>query len=32
LSHVDPAHRLITLESPDVALLDRLFGGADTRV
>ena len=32
LSHVDPTHRLITLESPDVALLDRLFGGADTRV
>jgi tRNA threonylcarbamoyladenosine biosynthesis protein TsaE len=32
LSHVDPAHRLITLESPDVALLDRLSGGADTRV
>jgi tRNA threonylcarbamoyladenosine biosynthesis protein TsaE len=32
LSHVDPAHRLITLESPDLALLDRLFGGADTRV
>ena len=32
LSHVDPAHRLITLESQDVALLDRLYGGADTRV
>jgi tRNA threonylcarbamoyladenosine biosynthesis protein TsaE len=32
LSHVDPAHRLITLESPDLAMLDRLFGGADTRV
>jgi tRNA threonylcarbamoyladenosine biosynthesis protein TsaE len=32
LSHVDPAHRLITLESPEVAMLDRLFGGADTRV
>jgi tRNA threonylcarbamoyladenosine biosynthesis protein TsaE len=32
LSHVDPAQRLITLESPDVAWLDRLFGGADTRV
>jgi tRNA threonylcarbamoyladenosine biosynthesis protein TsaE len=32
LSHVDPAHRLITLESSDNALLDRLFGGADTRV
>jgi tRNA threonylcarbamoyladenosine biosynthesis protein TsaE len=32
LSHVDPTHRLITLESSDNALLDRLFGGADTRV
>jgi tRNA threonylcarbamoyladenosine biosynthesis protein TsaE len=32
LSHVDPTHRLITLESPENALLDRLFGGADTRV
>jgi tRNA threonylcarbamoyladenosine biosynthesis protein TsaE len=32
LSHVDPARRLITLESPENALLDRLFGGADTRV
>jgi tRNA threonylcarbamoyladenosine biosynthesis protein TsaE len=32
LSHVDPAHRLITLESSDKTLLDRLFGGADTRV
>ncbi|MDP9231474.1 MAG: tRNA (adenosine(37)-N6)-threonylcarbamoyltransferase complex ATPase subunit type 1 TsaE [Actinomycetota bacterium] len=32
LSHVDPAHRQITLESPENALLDRLFGGADTRV
>jgi tRNA threonylcarbamoyladenosine biosynthesis protein TsaE len=32
LSHVDPAHRLITLESPDLAMLERLFGGADTRV
>ncbi len=32
LFHVDPAHRLITLESPENALLDRLFGGADTRV
>ena len=29
LSHVDPAHRQITLEGPDTALLDRL---ADTRV
>ena len=32
LSHVNPTRRLITLESPEVALLDRLFGGADTRV
>jgi tRNA threonylcarbamoyladenosine biosynthesis protein TsaE len=32
LFHVDPAHRQITLESPENALLDRLFGGADTRV
>jgi tRNA threonylcarbamoyladenosine biosynthesis protein TsaE len=32
LSHVDPVHRLITLESPENDLLDRLFGGADTRV
>src|SRR5262249_9049563 len=32
LSHVDPARRLITLHSPDLSLLDRLPGGADTRV
>jgi tRNA threonylcarbamoyladenosine biosynthesis protein TsaE len=32
LSHVDPAQRQITLDSPDNALLDRLSGGADTRV
>ena len=32
LSHVDRGLRLIALDSPDVALLDRLFGGADTRV
>lgn len=32
LSHVDPARRLIALHSPDDAWLDRLFGGADTRV
>jgi tRNA threonylcarbamoyladenosine biosynthesis protein TsaE len=32
LSHVDEAHRQITLESPENALLDCLFGGADTRV
>jgi tRNA threonylcarbamoyladenosine biosynthesis protein TsaE len=32
LSHVDPAHRLISLESTEEALLDRLFGGADSRL
>ena len=32
LSHVDPAHRLIRLESQEPSLLDRLPGGADTRV
>ena len=32
LSHVDPAHRLISLESTEKALLDRLFGGADSRL
>jgi tRNA threonylcarbamoyladenosine biosynthesis protein TsaE len=32
LSHVDPAHRLIELESSEEALLDRLFGGADSRL
>jgi tRNA threonylcarbamoyladenosine biosynthesis protein TsaE len=32
LSHVDPAHRLISLESSEKALLDRIFGGADSRV
>jgi tRNA threonylcarbamoyladenosine biosynthesis protein TsaE len=32
LFHVDPAHRQITLESPESTLLDRLSGGADTRV
>jgi tRNA threonylcarbamoyladenosine biosynthesis protein TsaE len=32
LSHVDPAHRLIALESEELSLLDRLLGGADTRV
>jgi tRNA threonylcarbamoyladenosine biosynthesis protein TsaE len=32
LSHVEPAQRQITVESPENALLDRLFGGADTRV
>jgi len=32
LSHVDTAHRRLTLESEDSSLLDRLPGGADTRV
>jgi len=32
LTHLDPDQRTITLESPENALLDRLFGGADTRV
>ena len=32
LSHVDRARRLIALESSENTLLDRLFGGADTRV
>jgi tRNA threonylcarbamoyladenosine biosynthesis protein TsaE len=32
LSHVDAAHRLIALESEEPSLLDRLAGGADTRV
>jgi tRNA threonylcarbamoyladenosine biosynthesis protein TsaE len=32
LSHVDAAHRLISLESVEPWLLDRLPGGADTRV
>jgi tRNA threonylcarbamoyladenosine biosynthesis protein TsaE len=32
LSHVDPDHRRITLQSSDTTLLDRLSGGADTRV
>jgi tRNA threonylcarbamoyladenosine biosynthesis protein TsaE len=32
LSHMDRAHRLITLASPEPTLLDRLSGGADTRV
>ena len=32
LTHMDPAHRQITLDSPDNDLLDRLSGGADTRV
>jgi tRNA threonylcarbamoyladenosine biosynthesis protein TsaE len=32
LSHLDRDQREITLESPDNMLLERLFGGADTRV
>jgi tRNA threonylcarbamoyladenosine biosynthesis protein TsaE len=32
LSHVDEAHRLLALESGEPSLLDRLAGGADTRV
>ena len=32
LSHMDRAHRLIALASPEPSLLDRFSGGADTRV
>ena len=32
LSHVDPTHRLIRLDSPEASLLDRLSGGADSRL
>jgi tRNA threonylcarbamoyl adenosine modification protein YjeE len=32
LSHVDPTHRLITVESSEESLLDRIFGGADSRL
>jgi tRNA threonylcarbamoyladenosine biosynthesis protein TsaE len=32
LSHVDPTHRLITLDSTEESLLTSLFGGADSRV
>jgi tRNA threonylcarbamoyladenosine biosynthesis protein TsaE len=32
LSHVDPTHRLIELESAEEALIDGLFGGADSRL
>jgi tRNA threonylcarbamoyladenosine biosynthesis protein TsaE len=32
LSHVDPARRLISLHGSDPSLIDRLPGGADTRV
>ena len=32
LSHVDPTHRLIRLDSPETSVLDRLSGGADSRL
>src|SRR4051812_11442668 len=32
LSHMDRAHRLIALASPEPSLLNRFSGGADTRV
>jgi tRNA threonylcarbamoyladenosine biosynthesis protein TsaE len=32
LSHVDPTHRLITLDGTEESLLTSLFGGADSRV
>jgi len=32
LSHMDPAHRLITFEGSEKDLLNSLFGGADSRV
>src|SRR5437764_13440789 len=32
LSHVDPTHRLLTLDSTEESLLTALFGGADSRV
>jgi tRNA threonylcarbamoyladenosine biosynthesis protein TsaE len=32
LSHVDPTHRLITLDNTEKSLLTSLFGGADSRV
>lgn len=32
LSHVDPTHRLILIESAEKSLLGGLFGGADARV
>ena len=32
LRHVDRDHRLIAVETPDRALLDRIAGGADSRV
>ena len=32
LSHMDPAHRLVTFEGSEKDLLNSLFGGADSRV
>ena len=32
LRHLDRTHRLIELEAEEKVLLDRIFGGADTRV
>ncbi len=32
LSHVDPTHRLIRLDNPETSVLDRLSGGADSRL
>lgn len=32
LRHVDREHRLVTLESGEKSLLDRVFRGADTRI
>ncbi len=32
LAHMDPTHRLITLDSTEESLLTSLFGGADSRV
>ena len=32
LSHVDPTHRLIALDSPETSLIDRVSGGADSRL
>jgi tRNA threonylcarbamoyladenosine biosynthesis protein TsaE len=32
LSHVDPTHRLVTFESSEESLLNRIFGGADSRL
>jgi tRNA threonylcarbamoyladenosine biosynthesis protein TsaE len=32
LSHMDPTHRLISLESSEKGLLEGVFGGADSRL